>query len=143
MRFTFFQFGRFLATGGIAAVVNLGSRYLLNFLVVFEIAVVLAYLLGMVTAFVLMRWYVFGTSQRSVGAETYRFVLVNGVALVFVWCVSVALHRLAFPAIGFSWHADTVAHAVGVMVPAVISYLGHRFYTFANGPASNAVCPKD
>lgn len=139
MQFTLFQFSRFLATGGIAALVNLGGRYLLNFLVVFEIAVVLAYLLGMITAFVLMRSYVFGASQRFIGAEIYRFVLVNGVALVFVWLVSVGLHRIAFPAVGFTWHPDTVAHAIGVAVPALTSYFGHRFYTFSNGTVSNKI----
>ena len=144
MRSTLFQFSRFLAIGGIAALVNLGSRYLFNFFVVFEIAVVLAYLLGMATAFVLMRSYVFGASRRYVGSEIFRFVLVNGVALALVWCVSVGLHRLVFPAIGFTWYADTVAHAAGIMVPAVTSYLGHRFYTFARGPASRRVSrPKD
>ena len=40
------QFMRFAMTGGIAALVNLVSRYLLNFYMGFEIAVVLAYLVG-------------------------------------------------------------------------------------------------
>lgn len=125
------QFVRFLVTGGLAALVNVVSRYLLNTVMIFEVAVVLAYLLGMLTAFVLMRSFVFGASQRVVGVELTRFAIVNCLALLLVWGTSVALHRFVFPAVGFTWHADTVAHAIGVAVPTITSYLGHRHFTFA------------
>ena len=47
------QFVLFLATGGFAALVNFGSRILLSHWLSFSWAVVLAYLAGMGTAFVL------------------------------------------------------------------------------------------
>jgi len=125
------QFLKFLLTGGIAALVNLGSRYLLNEVMSFEIAVALAYLIGMVTAYVLARAFVFDRSGRSVGSEFKRFTIVNLFSLVLVWCISVFLARVFFPAIGFTWHAEDVAQFIGVMAPAVASYFGHRFYTFA------------
>lgn len=125
------QFLKFLVTGGIAALVNLLSRYALNQVMSFEAAVVLAYLLGMATAYLLARRFVFDASGRSVASEVRRFVLVNLVALAFVWMISVGLARVVFPAIGFTWHADDIAHLVGVLAPAVTSYIGHRFYTFA------------
>jgi len=53
------------------------------------------------------------------------------VALGFVWVISVGLARVVFPAIGMTWHADDIAHLIGVLAPAVTSYVGHRFYTFA------------
>lgn len=126
------QFVKFLLTGGVAALVNLGSRYLLNEVVDFEVAVALAYLLGMVTAYVLARLFVFEASGRSVASEFKRFTIVNLFSLVLVWSISVGLARLVFPAIGFAWHADDVAHFIGVMAPAIASYFGHRFYTFAS-----------
>ena len=52
-------------------------------------------------------------------------------ALGFVWAISVGLARIVFPAIAFTWHADDIAHLIGVLAPAATSYLGHRFYTFA------------
>ncbi len=125
------QFLKFLVTGGIAALVNLLSRYALNHVMSFEAAVVAAYLLGMATAYLLARRFVFDASGRSMASEVRRFVLVNLVALGFVWVISVGLARVAFPAIGMTWHADDIAHLIGVLAPAVTSYVGHRFYTFA------------
>ncbi len=126
------EFARFLVTGGIAALVNIGSRYLLNFFMRFEIAVIVAYLFGMGAAYILARTYVFEASGRSVASEFQRFVIVNLFALTLVWSISVAMAKIVFPSIGFTWHADDFAHIIGVLAPAVASYFGHRFYTFSN-----------
>lgn len=91
----------------------------------------MAYCLGMIVAYGLMRRFVFVASERSVASEMRRFVVVNLVAFALVWAISVALARIVFPEIGMTWHADDIAHFIGVMVPAVTSYIGHRFYTFA------------
>jgi putative flippase GtrA len=129
------EFLKFLVTGGLAAVVNLASRYGLNYFMPFEVAVLAAYLIGMTTAYVLARLFVFQTSGRSVASEFRRFALVNVVALAMVWLISVGLARLLFPAVGFTWHADDIAHLVGVLAPAVTSYFGHRLYTFGRPAA--------
>ena len=71
------QFGAFLLTGGVAAVVNFGSRILYSRAVDFSSAVLLAYLSGMVTAFVLARTFVFVDSRQSLGRSGMLFVLVN------------------------------------------------------------------
>src|ERR1700710_2718091 len=97
------QFVRFLLTGGMAAIVNLGSRYALNAFMSFEAAVALAFLFGVSTAYVLNRLFVFSKSGLSVTTEFRRFVMVNLVALVLVWGVSVGLAVIVFPAIGFRW----------------------------------------
>jgi putative flippase GtrA len=125
------QFVRFLSTGGFAAAVNLFSRYQLNKVLSFEAAVALAYLIGMVTAYVLARVLVFQASGRSVAEEFRRFAIVNIFALILVWSISVGLAHYLFPAISFEWHADDIAHSIGVAAPAVVSYFGHRSYTFA------------
>ena len=125
------QFVLFVLSGGCSAVINIASRYLLNFVVVFEVAVFLAYLIGMLIAFILMRTFVFGASRRFVGVEVMRFVVVNIVSLILVWCTSVGLHRFLFPAIGFTWQADTVAHSIAMCLPIITSYIGHRYFTFA------------
>jgi putative flippase GtrA len=123
-------FLRFLLAGGIAALFNMASRLLLSAFMPFEAAVALAYLIGMATAFLLMRSFVFGASERDPGAEFGRFALVNLVAFCAVWLVSVSLARIAFPAIGFTWHAETIAHVIGVLSPVVLSYWGHKAFTF-------------
>ena len=122
---------RFLLTGGFAAAVNVASRYGLSLAMPFEFAVVVAYLIGMTTAYILARRFVFQRSGRSVGNEFARFAIVNAFALVLVWAISVGLARGVFPAIGFHWYADTVAHVIGVAAPAITSFMAHRSYTFA------------
>jgi putative flippase GtrA len=67
----------------------------------------------------------------AVASEYTRFALVNLAAVAQVWIVSVGLARLAFPAIGFTWHAETVAHVIGVAIPVFTSYLGHKHFSFA------------
>lgn len=125
------RFIRFLLTGGAAAIVNLTSRYWLNFAMPFASAVAIAYLIGMLTAYSLGRLLVFERSGRSVADELWRFTLVNVFAAAQVWIISVGLAEYAFPASGFKWHPLDVAHVIGVLVPAFTSYLGHRHFSFA------------
>ena len=124
------QFFKFLFTGGIAAGVNLTSRYLLNMITSFEVSVVIAYLLGMITAYILARIFVFEASGRSISSEIKRFSIVNLFALLIVWGISVSLARIVFPAMSFTWHANDIAHIIGVIVPAITSFIGHSKFTF-------------
>ena len=125
------RFVRFALIGGLAAMVNLTSRCLLNLLMSFTVAVPVAYLLGMVTAYGLCRWFVFEGSGRSIADELWRFTMVNMVAAAQVWIISVGLGLYLFPRWGFKWHPLDVAHLIGVAVPALTSYLGHRRFSFA------------
>jgi len=97
----------------------------------YEVAILIAYLCGMTTAYLLNRTFVFTRSGRRTFAEYVRFALVNLAAAAQVWLVSVGLARILFPLSGFAWHPETVAHVIGVMVPAYTSYLGHKYYSFA------------
>lgn len=123
------QFLGFLLTGGLAALVNFGSRILYNQWVDFSSAVVLAYLTGMVTAFILARSFVFTQSGQSVQRSAMFFVMVNGVAVLQTWAISMALYYL-LPMAGVTRWAPEIAHAVGVVVPVFTSYLGHKRFSF-------------
>lgn len=125
------RFLLFLFAGGIAAIVNILSRIALNWAMRYEIAIVVAYLCGMTTAYVLNKVFVFDASGRDVSDEYLRFALVNLIAVAQVWIVSVVLARIVFPATGFGWHSETIAHVIGVAVPIFTSYLGHKHFTFA------------
>jgi putative flippase GtrA len=124
------RFATFLLTGGIAAVVNIVTRMLLQRVFSYEVAVGLAYLVGMTTAFVLARTFVFKPVDGDAHGQFVRFAMVNGVAFVQVWIVSVGLARVVFPAVGFSWRAETVAHVIGVLSPVVTSYILHKRFSF-------------
>jgi putative flippase GtrA len=126
------EFIRFVSTGGLAALVNLGSRYALNKALSFEVSVAIAYLIGMLTAYVLARQFVFQPTGRSVLSELKRFAIVNVFSLALVWIISIGLARHVFPATGMTFHPEDVAHFIGVAAPAVVSYFAHRAYTFAD-----------
>ena len=125
------RFALFLFAGGTAALVNILSRVAFNLLMPYEVAIVVAYLCGMTTAYLLNKRFVFASSGRGVASEYTRFALVNLAAVAQVWIVSVGLARLVFPAISFTWHAETVAHVIGVMIPVFTSYMGHKHFSFA------------
>jgi len=125
------QFARFLVVGGLAAVVNILSRIVLNLVMSYEVAIIFAYLCGMTTAYLLNRFFVFTPSGRAVHDEYLRFTLVNLIAVAQVWIVSVGLALYIFPMIGVTWHAETIAHIIGVAIPTVTSYFGHRYFSFA------------
>lgn len=123
------QFLTFLLTGGVAAAVNFGSRIVYNRWLDFSSAVVLAYLTGMVTAFILARRFVFTQGSQSVQRSALFFVMVNGVAVLQTWAISMALYYL-LPMAGVTRWVPEIAHAVGVVVPVFTSYLGHKRFSF-------------
>ena len=124
------QFLAFLVTGGIAALVNFGSRILFGQWMSYSASIILAYLCGMTTAFLLARAFVFTDSQRSTTHSALWFAAVNVFAVFQTWAISLILARHVLPWAGVTTHAETIAHAVGIMVPVVSSYYGHKHFSF-------------
>jgi len=124
------QFLTFLFTGGTAAAVNFGSRIIYSQWCGFSSAVILAYITGMITAFVLAKLFVFKESEQSVQRSAMIFVLVNIVAALQTWLISMGLAFYVLPALGVETFVDEIAHAVGVVVPVFTSYLGHKRWSF-------------
>ncbi len=125
------EFIRFLAVGGVAALANLVARYLLNFVMPFEAAVVLAYMDGMVIAFFLFQRMLFGGDGAS-PRRVIRFVWVNAFGAALAWAVSTLMARIVLPALGWTWQPFEAAHVCGVAAPAITSYFLHKYYTFAD-----------
>jgi putative flippase GtrA len=126
------RFMRYLALGAIAASVNWSSRFAWSLFAPFEVAVLLAYLTGMVVAFVLFRWLVFSGSENTFSRQVRNFVLVNIAGLMLTLMVAWLLARLVFPAVNFGFHPDAVAHAVAIVAPVLTSWFGHKRFTFAS-----------
>lgn len=124
------EFVSFLFTGGIAACVNFASRIVYNYWVDFSIAIVLAYVTGMITAFCLAKLFVFKKSQQPLHHSVIYFVLVNLVAVLQTWAISMALAYYILPAFGIVHYITEIAHGVGVIVPVFTSYLGHKHLSF-------------
>ncbi len=124
------QFFCFLFAGGIAAGANYGSRFLFSRWVGYEQAIVLAYLVGMLVAFMLMRGHVFEAKDKAIASQVAKFVGVNILAVLQTLIISVVLARWLLPGWGIVDHAEALAHLAGVLVPVVTSYFGHKFLTF-------------
>ncbi len=124
------QFLVFLVTGGFAALVNFSSRIVFSFWLNFTVAVVLAYITGMITAFILAKAFVFKDSVQSVRHSAMFFVLVNVVAVAQTLVISVGLASYVLPAIGMTKYVNEVAHACGVIFPVFTSYIGHKRWSF-------------
>jgi len=124
------RFALFLVAGGIAAAANYGSRFGFSLWFSYPVAIVLAYLVGMTVAFALMRQYVFEGHGKALVPQIVRFVGVNVLAVLQTLVVSLVLARWLLPALGMMEHVEAIAHAVGVAVPVVTSYFGHKLATF-------------
>lgn len=72
----------------------------------------------------------FKRTDNALHHQVFWFIVVNCAAVLQTVAISLLLSRRLFPAIGVAVHAETVAHAIGVVVPVFTSYLGHKRLTF-------------
>mgnify|MGYP001810034617 CR=1 FL=1 len=129
------RFLRFLAAGGSAAALNWLCGRLYGLAMPFEIAVVAAYLTGSVWAFCWFRAWAFAPSDKPLTAEIAGFAGVNVIAMALVWLVSTGLARLVFPAVGWTFFPEAIAHGIGIAVPIRSSWFGPNKVSFAkSGP---------
>lgn len=135
------RFGNFLLVGGVAAIMNVASRLLFSAWIGYEAAIVAAFFVGLTTAFIGNRLFVFSDTRasgpRRIALEFLRFFLVNIFGLAQTLLVSLLLLRLAFPLIGFEGApAALFAHMIGVAFPVIINFFWHRSFTFGGGHGS-------
>ncbi|WP_102251234.1 GtrA family protein [Xanthomonas arboricola] len=124
------KFLKFLLAGGTAATANFGSRILLGHVMPYVPSIVVAYLIGMITAFVLNRIFVFETASTTLAHQALWFTLINAAAVLQTVVCSLAFARWIFPLTGMDFYPETIGHAIGVAVPVFTSYAGHKALTF-------------
>lgn len=124
------QFAKFLASGAVAAALNFGSRIIFSQWMPFIPAVVLAFIVGMITAFVLNRTLVFSASGKHWSNEAAWFVAINLLGMGQTVLVSWLLSRHVLPALGVTRFVEEIAHAVGIVIPIITSFIGHKHLTF-------------
>lgn len=126
---------RFLLAGGSAAVVNFLSRFFYSTFLSFGVAVVLAFITGMITAFLLNKIFVFTNSRNTQAQQVVWFVVINLFALLQTWAVSVYLagwlpqYLPGGPEQTLEL-AEALAHGAGILIPVFTSYIGHKYLTF-------------
>lgn len=128
---------RFLLAGGFAALVNWLVRFPLSVFLPFPAAVALATVIGMTVGFVTYRHFVFPGSNRALAHQLRDFVLINLFSMGVVTAVAVLFADSIFPRMGMAWHAEAMAHAIGIAVGAVTNFYGHRIFSFRQRDAAD------
>ena len=125
------QFLLFLFVGTTAASVNWIVRLALSIWMSFPVAVLLAYVVGMATAFELNRRFVFPGSPRPVLKQARVFILVNLAFLPVVWGASILLKDL-LDEIGIMRFSEGIAHGLALTIPVFITFLIYKFIAFGS-----------
>lgn len=124
------QFFLFILTGGFAAAVNFTSRIIFNQWFSFSISIIFAYIAGMITAYLLAKFFVFKGSKQSASKSIFWFIAVNVFAVMQTLIVSIFLASYLLPLIGVMRWKLEIAHAIGVILPVFTSYVGHKKLSF-------------
>lgn len=124
------RFVRFIVAGSIAATVSFTTRIIFDIWVSYAVAITLAYLAGMITAFTLMRSHVFPPGRHTILRSAMFFTLVNIAGLAQTLGVSLLLSHYLLPAIGVQRFSNEIAHMIGIAVPTFTSYVGHKSWSF-------------
>ncbi len=124
------QFITFLLTGGIAAAVNFFSRIVYNCWMDFSHAIIVAYITGMITAYLLAKQFVFKDSKVKLHRSAFLFTIVNLLAVAQTWLVSMFMAYYALEWLNVHLLRHEIAHGFGVAIPVFTSYLGHKHWSF-------------
>lgn len=124
------QFLYFLTSGGFAAGLNIFSRILFSNFFSYEVAIILAFLVGLTSGFVLMRYFVFDGKRDAVSGQAFRYIFVNILAVAQTFIVSIFLKDLIIKFYPAYVLAELIAHTIGVLVPVITSFFAHKWYTF-------------
>jgi putative flippase GtrA len=123
------QFLGFVAVGGTAALLHWLARIGLSLWLPFPVAVALAYLVGMLVAFLLNTFFVFPRSTRPRTRQALDFVVINLASFPVVWVASIQLDKV-LRAFGMTHYTEALAHAVAIALPMLATFLIYKFYAF-------------
>ncbi|OUD15066.1 hypothetical protein TPSD3_04415 [Thioflexithrix psekupsensis] len=123
------QFLGFIMVGGTAALLHWLARIILNHWMSFAWAVLLAYGIGMMVAFLLNSIFVFPHAQKPKWQQARDFVGVNLAFLPLVWGAAVFLEYL-FQIFGMLFYPQAIAHGIAVAIPMLATFLIYKFFTF-------------
>ncbi len=123
-------FIKFIIASGFAAIVNFFSRICLSLWLDYVTAIVIAYFIGMLTAFILNRLFVFEAASGNTSNQLFYFTLVNLLAILQTVVVSLLLARVVLPWLAIEIWVEEIAHFVGICIPVFTSFLGHKYFSF-------------
>ena len=124
------EFVYFTTSGLIAALVNLFTRVIFSNFFPFSVSIVLAYICGMITAYILFK-IIFNHKKRYL-KSALRFSIVNGLAILITLTTSIAvLNILNDLNVEFILASnEVIAHSLGVIAPLIPSFIFHKYFTY-------------
>lgn len=123
------QFLGFAAAGGFAAFTNWLSRIALSLWLPFTLSILLAYIIGMATAFTLNRIFVFKESEKTISEQAKGFIFMNALSFPVVWFSAIKINE-TLQAFGYKSYSEAIAHAVAVMLPMITTFLFYKVVAF-------------
>ena len=132
------QFFRYLLFSGFAAAGNIGSRYLLSLsgYVNYQVAIIIAYIIGMIINFSLNKNYNFSKGTRKTIHELRSFIIIalTGLLLVTVFAslFLALLANIVLPGLDIEIQ-ETISHVIAVGIVSVFNFISHKYLTFKDG----------
>jgi len=130
LKLNFNEIYRFLFAGGFAALVNISSRIIFSNFFSYKISIIIAFFFGLITAYLLMRNFVFDLKNNLIFNQMIRFILINLLTLIQTLIITISFKYLLNI---FFWNLGLIeffAHLIGVSFPFLTSYFAHKYYTF-------------
>jgi putative flippase GtrA len=123
------QFIYFLFAGSTAALVNFTSRILLRSYLDIVFSAVIAYSLGLLTAFILYKRLVFPFSGKPLNFQLRRFLSIQIGFMPVVIIIFISLSGI-FNTMGLGNFSEPIAHALSIGMPALITFLLYKLLVF-------------
>lgn len=128
------QIMAFSLLSGLAALANIGSRIILSRFLSFQIAVSIAYLLGMILNFILNKRFTFPDGPRKTISELRTFSCIALFGLFLTNLLSAGLLMVYSALIATSIQVlETMAHVSAVGLVGIYSFLGHKYFSYRQG----------
>ena len=125
------ELSRFIVTGLTATAGNMVAFRLARSWFPFELSLVIGVAVGLAISFSLSKWFAFGSRSLSrTPIEALRFLLVYGLGASLYWSVAMLTRALAGILSFHPFLAENLSILVAAGSMAVVTYLGHRFFTY-------------
>ena len=123
------QFLGFLLVGVVAAFLHWWARILLSSFLTFSWAVIVAYGIGMIIAFLLNSYYVFPASVKPLPKQARDFFAINLAFFPAVWITSLQLNEILIR-YGVKNYTQELSHALAITLPVLATFLFYKFIAF-------------
>lgn len=130
------KFYLYFLIGGSAALVSIGSRYLISLTGIFsfEIAILIGYILGMLWNFFINKFFNFRSFSRKTQLQLLTFVIIASFGLLLTTVLSLIFKLILQIYIELPVeYSELFGHITAVECVMIYSFACHKLYTFRGG----------